>query len=143
MLEAGIGLFIFLVVFLVWLGFLLSLNKLVSVMRVDGLQQTFISKVWVWTQIIPFWGFVALIVFNIKADTAARALEVEFKLPFKEIKYPATIGWIVIFGVLYSWIPILGALLFLIFMILFWVKVSSTSKQIELLKTNTKISIES
>ncbi|BAK72236.1 MAG: hypothetical protein AB7S49_01895 [Arcobacter sp.] len=143
MAAVGAGLFVFLFIFLVWLGFLLSLNKLVNVMRVDGLPQTFISKIWVWSQVIPFWGFIALIVFNIKADTASRALESEFKLPFKEIKYPATIGWIVILGLLYTWIPILGALVLLVCMILFWIKVSSTSKQIEDLKLNTKTTIES
>lgn len=136
---AGIGLFMFLAIFLIWLGFMLSLNKLVNIIRTDNLPQTFVSKIWVWTQIIPLWGFVALIVYNIKVDTAVRSLETEFNLPFKSITYPATIGWIVILGVLYSWIPVIGTIVLLICMILFWVKVVATSKQIEGIKlTNTE-----
>lgn len=135
--ATGLGLLVLLIPFLIWVGFMLSLNNLVNVIRTDGLPQTFVSKIWVWTQIIPIWGFIALIVFNIKADTAVRALESDLKLPFKQIKYPATIGWIVILGVLYAWIPVVGTLALIICMILYWVKVSSTSKQIKELKLNS------
>lgn len=134
---AGLGLMMMLIPFLIWLGFMLSLNKLVNVVRTEDLPQTFVSKIWVWTQIIPLWGFVALIVYNIKLDTAVRALETQLKLPFKTIAYPATIGWVVILGALYTWIPVVGALVLIISMILFWVKVASTSKQIEALKIST------
>lgn len=127
---AGLG---FLVI-LIWIGFMLSLNRLVNVVRTDNLSQTFINKVWVWTQIIPIWGFIALIVFNIKADAAVRALETKFQMPFKTISYPATLGWVVILGALYSWIPIIGTLALFVFMILFWVKVVKTSKQVEELR---------
>lgn len=133
---AGLGIII-LIPFLIWIGFMLSLNKLVNVVRTDSLPQTYVSKIWVWSQIIPFWGFIALIVYNIKMDTAVRALETELSLPFKSIAYPATIGWIVILGVLYTWIPVIGALILIVCMILFWIKVASTSKQIESLKATT------
>lgn len=132
---AGMGL-ILLIPIIIWIGFMLSLNKLVNVVRTDSLPQTFVSKVWVWTQIIPIWGFIALVVFNIKADAAVRALETKLDLPFKTISYPATIGWIVILGALYVWIPIVGTLALIICMVLYWVKVSATSKQIESLKVS-------
>lgn len=124
----------FLAVIVIWVLFMLSLSKLVDVVRTKTLPQTFVSKIWVWTQVIPLWGFIALIVFNIKMDTAVRALETELKLPFKSIAYPATLGWVVILGILYTWIPLIGALILLVCMILFWVKVTSTSKQIQALK---------
>lgn len=136
MVASGMGLLILIVCFLIWLGFMLSLNKLADVVRVETLPQTFVSKIWVWTQIIPIWGFIALIVYNIKMDTAVRALETEFKLPFKTIEYPATIGWIVILGALYSWIPVIGTIALIIFMILYWVKVSSTSSYVQSLKNS-------
>lgn len=139
---AALGLLIYLIPFLIWIGFLLSLNKLVDVSRIDTLPQTNISKLWVWTQLIPGWGFIALIVLNIKLSTAVRAIESEFNLPFKDIGYPATFGWLVIFGALYAWIPIIGAIALVIFMILFWVKISSTSKQLIQLKATNQETTE-
>jgi len=135
-MEAGLGFLILIIPFLIWIGFLLSLNKLVNIVRVESYPQTQISKIWVWTQVIPLWGFIALIVFNIKADAAVRSIENIYNMPFKSIGYPATIGWIVILGILYTWIPVVGALVLIICMIMFWLKVVSTSKQISEIKNS-------
>lgn len=119
--------------------YLLSLDKLVKTVRTVDDSFTFISRVWVWTQLIPLWNFVALIVYHVKMTNAIRALELKSELPKGEIKYPVVLGWFSALGALYSWIPFIGPLGYLVVWIIYWIKVSSTSKQIINLKNKLNV----
>lgn len=131
---------VFAIVIGVYVAFLLSLSKLVEEIKDDNLFPTHVHKAWVWTQLIPGWCFIALLVINIKLDVAARALENKHLLHFKYIAYPSVLGWITALGFLYSWIPILGIIAYFVCTIMFWVKVSATTKQLQSLKlTNFKV----
>ena len=125
---------VFFIIIGVYVSFLLSLSKLVETIKDDKLFPTQIHKAWVWTQLIPGWCFIALLVINIKLENAARALENKHYLDFKYIAYPSFLGWATALSFLYSWIPMLGFIAYMICAIMFWVKVSATTKQLEALK---------
>ena len=128
----GIGLGILFVICYVgvYVTFLMSLSKLVDAIRHYDSIETKIHKAWIWTQLIPLWSFIGLLVLNIKLESASRAIENKCNLSNNDIKYPYILGWLVSLGFLYSWIPLVGKIAFFIFAVTFWVKVSSTTKQI-------------
>ena len=124
------GLSFLIIIIWVLIAYLKNLAKLVDQLRDEDLTSTHIHKAWVWTQLIPAWSFVAQIVLNIKLESAARTFENKHGLSNKTILYPTILGWIIALGFLYSWIPGLGSLFFFVCIIMYWVKVSSTIKQI-------------
>lgn len=134
MAESFVGIVFTIVILIVMLGvfvaFLLSLSKLVEEIRDNDLLPTYIHKAWIWTQLIPIWSFIAFLVLNIKLDAAARAIESKHNLSFKYITYPSILGWIISLGFFYTWIPIIGFIAFSVCMIMYWVKISATIKQL-------------
>lgn len=134
-MPGGMELLVIFIPFVIWILFLFSLNKLVNAVKLENEELTKVSKVWVWLQIIPIIGFIVLIVFNLKMDTAIRAYERKYNLDLKSIAYPVVLCWLVILGVLYTWIPVIGLLLLILFMIMYWVKVSSTTRQLISIKS--------
>ncbi|MFV7789572.1 hypothetical protein ACNO6Z_01830 [Aliarcobacter lanthieri] len=85
-------LLIALCIFIVIIFYLLSLDKLVKLIRDKNNSITIIHRAWVWTQFIPIWSVVAIIVYHIiKMLEATKALELELNLPKNTIKYPETI----------------------------------------------------
>ncbi len=117
----------------IYVAFLKSLSNLVDSIRYYDLQETKIHKAWIWTQLIPIWSFIGLLVLNIKLESAMRGIENKCSLPNKEIKYPYILGWIVSLAFLYTKIPFVGGIAFFIFAVTFWVKISATTKQIKTL----------
>ncbi|MFV0480554.1 MAG: hypothetical protein ACK5LP_01090 [Campylobacteraceae bacterium] len=132
-LAFGISFFVILIFVVILIFFLLSLSKLSDVVRVENNYVTYVSKAWVWTQLIPVWGFIAMLVYHIKMTEATRAVEKEFDLNFKTIQYPEVLGWFYALAFLYAWIPVAG-FASLVVWIIYWVQVASTSAQIIRLK---------
>lgn len=114
----------------IYVTFLMSLSKLVDSIRIYDSLETKIHKAWIWTQLIPLWSFIGLLVLNIKLESATRAIENKCNLSNKDIKYPYMLGWLVSLGFLYTWIPLIGKIAFFVFAVTYWVKISSTTKQI-------------
>ncbi|RBQ32644.1 hypothetical protein CRU92_02715 [Arcobacter sp. FW59] len=127
-------LLIALCVFIVIIFYLLSLDKLVKLIRDENNSITIIHQAWIWTQLIPIWSVVAIIVYHIKMLEATKVLEIELNLPKNTIKYPEIIGWIFALAFLYSWIPKIGVVLGAFAWIIYWVRIILTSKQIYNLK---------
>lgn len=117
----------------------MSLSKLVDSIRIYDSLETKIHKAWVWTQLIPLWSIIGLLVLNIKLESATRAIENRCNLSNKDIKYPYMLGWLVSLGFLYAWIPLVGKIVFFVFAVTYWVKISSTTKQILSLNVTTVI----
>jgi len=116
--------------------FLLSQHKLVNTVRKNGVPETFINLAWVWTQLIPIWGFIAIIVYHVKMINAIRILEIENKLSLNTLTYPVAVGWLYIFGFLYIWVPIIGSIVYFVIFVIFWIKIVSVRKQIKMLNLN-------
>ncbi len=114
----------------IYITFLMSLSKLVDSMRFYDSLETKIHKAWIWTQLIPLWSFIGLLVLNIKLESATRAIENKCNLSNKHIKYPYILGWLVSLGFLYTWIPLVGKIAFFVLAVTYWVKISSTTKKI-------------
>lgn len=123
----------------IYVTFLMSLSKLVDSIRIYDSLETKIHKAWVWTQLIPLWSIIGLLVLNIKLESATRAIENRCNLSNKDIKYPYMLGWLVSLGFLYAWIPLVGKIVFFVFAVTYWVKISSTTKQILSLNVTTVI----
>ncbi len=123
----------------IYVIFLMSLSKLVDSIRIYDSLETKIHKAWVWTQLIPLWSIIGLLVLNIKLESATRAIENRCNLSNKDIKYPYMLGWLVSLGFLYAWIPLVGKIVFFVFAVTYWVKISSTTKQILSLNVTTVI----
>lgn len=123
--------------------FLISLSKLIDATRSYDLT-TQISKVWVWTQLIPYWNIVAMVVYHIKMSNAISYIEDVQDMPTGSINYPIVTGWVYIFtGFLLSildflhisnFITIIIGVICVICFIIFWVKVSNTTKAINSLE---------
>lgn len=132
----AIGGLIALMFFIVAILFLRSLDKAVLSVRTEN-PMTHVSRAWVWTQLIPIWNFVAMIVYHVKMTSAATAFNFDKQLPPSQVAYPVVIGWFYVFGFLYSWVPLLGALAMLVFWIIFWVQISGFSSAATLAGRNT------
>ncbi|WP_418184921.1 hypothetical protein ACNSOS_08255 [Aliarcobacter vitoriensis] len=127
-------LFIALCIFIVIIFYLLSLDKLAKLIRDENNSITIIHRAWVWTQLIPIWSVVAIIVYHIKILEATKVLELNLSLPKNTIKYPEIIGWVFALAFLYSWIPVIGAIVGCSVWIIYWIRIILTSKQIYNLK---------
>lgn len=133
-------------IYIIYVLYLLSLDKLVKTVRTEN-EITFIHRAWVWTQLIPFWINIAYIVYNTKMTSAIRALEKDLKLEKNTIKYPYIILYIAatLNVIMYSnmdqiskisiaFLVIVLATISFILMIIYWIKIALTSRQILKLK---------
>lgn len=125
----GLVIVVLIVAIVVFILFLLTLSKFTDAVESQK-PETLINKAWVWTQLIPIWGFIAMIVFHVKATAAVRAFEVELNEPFNSIQYPVVVGWFYVLAPLYAWIPFVGGIASLVMFIIYWVQISSTSEQL-------------
>lgn len=123
-----IGMGAFLVFLLIFILFLLSMSKMAISIRTEN-PETYVSRVWVWTQLIPLWGFIAFIVFHIKMQSRSVVFEKDHNLEIKHLGYPTVSGWFYALNPLYIWFPLVGVIVYLVMFIVFWVKVTGVSSK--------------
>lgn len=121
----------------VQIAYLNKLSKFVDEVKDADIPSTNIHKAWIWAQLIPFVGAFIQIVFNLKMNSAVKDLEEKRYLPEGHIEYPYIVGWILpIVHLSLNAIKPYGALLYLIFFILYWVRIDAGIKQVKALKAN-------
>lgn len=111
--------------FIVAIFYLLSLAKAAKSIRTNN-PVTYVSRVWVWTQLIPLWNLVAFIMYNAKMSAAVAVYNNENNT---SIVYPVCLGWAILFSFLYAWVPVLGWIAAVVVFIMFWSKVANVSAQ--------------
>lgn len=130
-LIAGIGMTVFAFLFLFWfvvtIFFVLSQNKLVDAYAEANNTQP-ISKIWTWTQLIPLWSIVALLVSIIKFSEEKQNFKTKYGVV--QSQYNPILGWSVVGAWFFSMIiPFIGIVAFPLW-IVYWVNVSSASKSV-------------
>lgn len=110
--------------------FLRTLDKATLSIRTDN-PATFVHRAWVWTQLIPVWQVIAIIFFHVKMNAAAKIYAQETEQPVPA--YPTVAGWFFALGFLYSWIPGVG-LVYVVAFIVFWVQASGFHRGISAFK---------
>lgn len=89
------------------------------------------STVWVWTQVIPLWGFVAFIVFLIKIETQYKFFLIENNNMDNLIyHYDSKLGWWLLGTSFVSAFFTPLVIVSFIILILFWVNIYRTTKSI-------------
>lgn len=120
-----------LIFFVVWLIvsllFIMSQNKLIDALA-HGSSSMPISKVWTWTQLIPVWSIVALIVSIVKLSAAYK--EYVAKHGESSKPYNPTWGWIMIGSWVISLVFAPVGFVMFIFWIIYWVNIAGAHKAI-------------
>ena len=130
MAAGGTILLMLFVMLIVEIFFLAAQHSFVKTIRVANPTLN-TSPVWIWTQLIPIWSFVAIPVTLIKIDKQFSAFVQENRLDESQIKfYSNTWGWVWYIGsVLSIFIPIMG-LVSLAGVIGFWVHINGVKKSV-------------
>ena len=127
------GLIIMVVISLiVTVMFIMSQQKLVRKLSQKD-QEFVINKTWLWTQLIPIWSYIALVIVTIKIDEQVKNHNetCNTKLKFKA----TTVYWYVGLTFL-SFVPLLNFLTTIVSLILFiivWSNISQTTKQLSVI----------
>lgn len=79
---------------IMYIYFLVSLDKLAK--NIKDNKSILKYRILVWTQLIPIWNFIALIIYNIRINNKIRVLEKELNLDRNIIKYPYKILYVLI-----------------------------------------------
>ena len=115
--------------FVISVMFILTQQKLNNVLAEKN-EVPKIHGVWFWTQLLPLWSYIALIVVAIKLDEQIKKYQNNY---YKNLKFKrVTVYWYVGFTVL-NFIPVINILTTILSMILFiiiWSNMSKTTKQI-------------
>ncbi|MCG3661953.1 hypothetical protein [Aliarcobacter butzleri] len=77
-----------------YIYFLVNLDKLAK--NIKDNKSILKYRILVWTQLIPIWNFIALIIYNIRINNKIRVLEKELNLDRNIIKYPYKILYVLI-----------------------------------------------
>lgn len=79
---------------IMYIYFLVNLDKLAK--NIKDNKSILKYRILVWTQLIPIWNFIALIIYNIRINNKIRVLEKELNLDRNIIKYPYKILYVLI-----------------------------------------------
>lgn len=120
------------VYFVVALFYLASLAKATKSIRSNN-PVTYVSRAWAWTQLIPLWNIVAIVVYNAKMSTAVAVYNSDNN---SSLAYPSGLGWALVFSFLYVWVPVFGWIAAIVVLIMFWIKVANVSAEAMLHKSS-------
>jgi heme/copper-type cytochrome/quinol oxidase subunit 2 len=128
-IAVGVG--IFLIYVIVTIMFLLSQSKFAKSMKTSNEMKN-TSGVWIWTQLIPLWSFIAIPVTLMKLNEQFRIYTEENNLENKvELKqYNNTWGWVWFGGSVLSILFQPLAIIAFIGLIGFWIHISGVKKSL-------------
>lgn len=128
----GVGIAAVLGFFVVWIivsiFFIMAQNKLIDAFGKTNNTPP-ISKVWTWTQLIPLWSIVALIMSITKFSAEYKTYVAKYGEASKP--YNPTWGWIVIGSWAVSLVFGLAGIVMFAFWIVYWVNIAGATKAIE------------
>lgn len=136
-MVSAMMLFFFLLWLVVNIMFLLTQSKFAKSMQTSNEQKN-TSAVWIWTQLIPLWAFIAIPVTLMKLNEQFKLYMVENDLngnpSVKE--YNNTWGWVWFGGSVLSLIIPFAGLIGLVGVIGFWIHIAGVKNSLVLAKQN-------
>lgn len=127
------GLIIIVIIsFIVSVMFIMSQQKLVRKLSQKD-QEFVINKAWLWTQLIPVWSYIALVIVTIKID---EQIKIHNKTSNTKLKFKATTVYWYVGLTFLSFVPLLNFLTTIVSLILFiivWSNISQTTKQLSVI----------
>lgn len=126
---------IFIVLFVINIFFLRSQYLFSKSMQLNNKTKE-ISNIWIWTQLIPLWNFIAILFTLIKLDEHYNEYILENNLLNSSsiIQYNKTWGWIWYIGSILTFIIPFAGLVSLIGLIGFWIHISKVRKSLQSIK---------
>lgn len=111
-----LGVLVYLTVVLL---FLKSVKKTTEQLQTAS-SEPIVEPQWIWSQFIPLWNLVALVIYSKKMVIATEAFNKKYQ---SDLNFPMVWAWAAAFSVVYLWIPVIGATAAVMVFIMLWVNI--------------------